>query len=85
MTLTAPAFGEHVLIDVEDHRGGLPPDGVAKVFIQFKPNVDSRAFLGPRLSMARQSIEADFGSFTIRDVPGAGRVFTISLPRKPLR
>lgn len=79
--LNAYAFGEHVLIEVEDHCGGLPPGGVAKMFVPFSPNDDSRAGLGLGLSIARQSIEADQGTLTVRDVPGSGCVFTISLPR----
>ncbi len=84
VTLNAYAFGDHVHIDVEDHCGGLPPGGVAKMFVPFKPNDDSRAGLGLGLSIARQSIEADQGTLTVRDVPGTGCVFTISLPRHPL-
>lgn len=84
VTLNAYAFGDHVHIDVEDHCGGLPPGGVAKMFVPFKPNDDSRAGLGLGLSIARQSIEADQGTLTVRDVPGSGCVFTISLPRHPL-
>jgi signal transduction histidine kinase len=79
--LTAYAFGEHVRIDVEDHCGGLPPGAVASMFVPFKPNEDSRAGLGLGLSIARQSIEADHGTLTVRNVPDSGCVFTISLPR----
>ncbi|MEB0058139.1 HAMP domain-containing sensor histidine kinase [Variovorax sp. RTB1] len=85
VTLTAYAFGEHVLIDVEDHCGGLPPGGTARMFVPFKPNEDSRAGLGLGLSIARQSIEADHGTLTVRDVPGSGCIFTISLPRYTLQ
>jgi signal transduction histidine kinase len=37
------------------------------------------------LSIARQSVEADFGTLSVRDVLGTGCVFTISLPRRPLQ
>jgi len=80
VTLSAYASGDHVLIDVEDHCGGLPPGGAAKMFIPFRPNSDIRAGLGLGLSIARQTIEADYGTLTVRDVPGSGCVFTISLP-----
>jgi len=82
--LNAYAFGEHVLIDVEDHCGGLLPGSAARMFVPFKPNADGRAGLGLGLSIARQSIEADHGTLTVRDVPGSGCVFTISLPRHVL-
>lgn len=84
VTLSAYASGEHVLIDVEDRCGGLPPGGAAKMFIPFRPNNDIRAGLGLGLSIARQSIEADSGTLTVRDVPGSGCVFTISLPLRSL-
>jgi signal transduction histidine kinase len=83
VTLNAYASGEHVLIDVEDHCGGLPPGGVARMFVPFKDNDDRRAGLGLGLSIARQSIEAYHGTLTVRDVPASGCVFTISLPRQP--
>jgi signal transduction histidine kinase len=81
VTLTAYAFCEHVHVDVEDHCGGLPAGGATRMFIPFQQNDDSRAGLGLGLSIARQSIEADHGTLTVRDVPGSGCVFTISLPR----
>jgi signal transduction histidine kinase len=85
VTLNAYAFGKHVLVDVEDHCGGLPPGGAGKMFVPFKPNDDERAGLGLGLSIARQSIEADEGALTVRDVPNSGCVFTISLPRQALQ
>jgi signal transduction histidine kinase len=85
VTLNAYAFGKHDLVDVEDHCGGLPPGGAGKMFVPFKPNDDERAGLGLGLSIARQSIEADEGALTVRDVPNSGCVFTISLPRQALQ
>lgn len=82
--LNAYALGEQVLIDVEDHCGGLPPGGVARMFVPFKENDDSRAGLGLGLSIARQSIQAERGTLTVRDVPETGCVFTIALPRHTL-
>lgn len=84
VTLGAQASGEHVFIQVEDHCGGLPPGGAAKMFVPFRPNADKRAGMGLGLSIARQNIEADGGTLTVRDVPGSGCVFTISLPLRLL-
>lgn len=83
--LNAYAVGEQVLIDVEDHCGGLPPGGAARMFVPFKENDDGRAGLGLGLSIARQSIQAESGTLTVRDVPGSGCVFTIALPRHTLQ
>lgn len=81
VTLNAHAFGDSVLIDVTDHCGGLTPHGAASMFIPFMPNEIDRAGAGLGLSIARQSVEADSGTLTVRNVPGTGCVFTINLPR----
>lgn len=81
VTLKAHAFGEAVLIEVEDHCGGLPPGSVEKLFTPFTQRSEDRSGLGLGLSIARQSIEADAGTLSVQDVPGIGCVFTISLPR----
>ena len=85
--LTAYASGTRVLIDVIDHCGGLPPGSPEKLFVPFfqhrpsKPNLG----LGLGLAMARRAIEADAGTLTVRDAPGLGCVFTISLPRHTIQ
>jgi len=76
--------GEHVLIEVEDHCGGLPSGSAASMFAPFSQHGRDRSGLGLGLSIARQSIEADSGTLTVRDVPGIGCVFTIRLPRHRL-
>lgn len=85
VTLTAYAFGEQVFIEVKDHCGGLPPGGAERMFTPFTQRSDDRSGLGLGLSIARQSIEADSGTLSVRDVPGTGCVFTISLPRYALQ
>lgn len=40
--------------------------------------------LGLGLSIARQNITAEGGTLSVRDLPGTGCVFTISLPRYTL-
>jgi signal transduction histidine kinase len=80
--LRAYAQGERVLIEVADHCGGLPPGRAEKLFMPFyKRRGDNAAGLGLGLSIARQSVEAEGGTLSVRDVPGSGCVFTISLPR----
>ena len=43
-----------------------------------------RSGLGLGLAIARRSVEADGGTLSVRDVPGTGCVFTISLARHEL-
>ncbi len=83
--LTTHAEGEQVLIEVNDHCGGLPPGGAERMFTPFSQRSDDKSGLGLGLSIARQSIEADFGTLSVRDVPGTGCVFTIRLPRHRLQ
>jgi len=84
VTLSAHAEGDHVLVDVEDHCGGLPPGAASRIFQPFVQVGDNKTGLGLGLSIARRSVEADGGVLTVRDVPGTGCVFTIKLPRRTL-
>ncbi len=84
VSLQALAFGEHVLIEVSDHCGGLAPGSAGTMFTPFAQGGDEKAGQGLGLSIARQSIEADCGTLGVRDVPETGRVFTICLPRHRL-
>jgi signal transduction histidine kinase len=81
VTLSVYAFGDLVLIEVEDQCGGLPPGSAERMFTPFAQRSDDKSGLGLGLSIARQSIEEDGGTLSVRDVPGTGCVFTIGLPR----
>jgi signal transduction histidine kinase len=80
VTLTAQPSGEFVLIEVADHCGGLPPGSIEHLFLPFSQRSGDRTGLGLGLAIARQNVEADGGALSVRDVPGTGCVFTISLP-----
>jgi len=78
------AFGDVVLVDVKDQCGGLPAGSAEALFTPFTQRSADKTGLGLGLSIARQSIEADGGTLSVRDMPGAGCVFTVSLPRHPV-
>ena len=84
ITLRAYAFGQNVLIEVKDGCGGLPPGIADQLFTPFTQQSDDKSGLGLGLSIARRSVEDDLGTLTVRDIPGTGCVFTISLPRYAL-
>jgi signal transduction histidine kinase len=84
VTLNAYAGAERILIEVEDHCGGLPPGEAEKMFAPFTQGGADQSGLGLGLSIARQSIEANKGKLSVRDKPGSGCVFTIDLPRHVL-
>jgi signal transduction histidine kinase len=71
---------KQVLIEVADHCGGLPEGSAEKMFRPFMQQGPDKSGLGLGLSIARNSIEADGGTLGVRDVPGTGCVFAISLP-----
>jgi len=66
------------------HCGGLLPGTADSIFVPFAQRARDRSGLGLGLSIARQSVEADFGTLTVKDVPGNGCILTICLPRHPL-
>jgi signal transduction histidine kinase len=81
VTLSAYGQADRILIDVGDNCGGLPAGDIDTMFKPFTQHGEDRSGLGLGLAIARQSVEADRGTLTVRDVPGTGCVFTISLPR----
>ncbi len=80
ITLHAFAFDGHALIEVHDHCGGLSIGTAERMFAPFTQRSADRRGLGLGLAIARHSVEADFGTLTVRDVPGTGCVFTMALP-----
>jgi len=78
--LHAHLDGSRVLIDVEDHCGGLATGSTEKLLLPFVQNGQDRSGLGLGLDICRRSVEANNGILRVRDVPGAGCIFTIDLP-----
>lgn len=81
VTLNAYSAGGRILIDVEDNCGGLHPGAVDSMFQPYVQLDANRSGVGLGLSIAKQSVEANGGLLSVRDVPGTGCVFTIDLPR----
>ena len=82
--LVTRADGKRIFIEVSDHCGGLPHGSTEAMFRPFTQSGEDRSGLGLGLSIARRGVEADGGTLTARDVPGAGCVFTIELPQRAL-
>jgi signal transduction histidine kinase len=80
VSLSAYASAGRILIDVEDHCGGLWPDA-EKMFVPFAQAGADKSGLGLGLSICQRSVEANNGVLRVRDVPGSGCVFSIELPR----
>jgi signal transduction histidine kinase len=84
VTLNAYAIADRILIEVEDNCGGLPSGIAEKMFQPFMQGGEDKTGLGLGLSISRQSVEANEGILSVRDIPGQGCVFTIDLPRHSL-
>jgi signal transduction histidine kinase len=82
VSLRAHSAGANVLIEVEDQCGGLPAGKIESMFHPFEQHSEDRSGAGLGLSIARRAIEACGGRLRVRDLPGAGCVFTIELPRR---
>jgi hypothetical protein len=83
VTLRASATASHVLIEVEDECGGLPPGRAEDLFHPFAQRSEKRSGLGLGLTISRKGVEALGGTLGVRDLPGKGCVFFIELPRLP--
>jgi signal transduction histidine kinase len=84
VTLSAYAAADRILIDVEDHCGGLAQEDPEKMFLPFRQVGENKSGLGLGLSISRRSVEANSGTLSVRDIPGTGCVFTIDVPRHSL-
>jgi signal transduction histidine kinase len=80
VSLTARVAVDHVLIEVADQCGGLPPGWAEELFLPFTQRSDDRSGIGLGLSISRRAVHAIGGTLEVRDVPGTGCIFTIGLP-----
>jgi signal transduction histidine kinase len=83
--LTAYSVADRILIEVEDHCGGLPQGGANRLLLPFIQVGTDKSGMGLGLSICKRSVEANNGILRVRDLPGSGCVFTIDLPRKAIR
>jgi signal transduction histidine kinase len=83
VTLTAHATADHVLLDVEDECGGLPPGKSEELFRPFEQRHANRDGVGLGLTICQRAAKANAGLIRVRDLPGKGCVFTLELPWQP--
>jgi signal transduction histidine kinase len=85
VTLRVVADAERVLIEIQDECGGLPGGDVTGLFRPFEQRSADGAGLGLGLAFSRSVVEANHGRLYARNLPGAGCVFTVDLPRLPIQ
>ncbi len=81
VSLTVYGVADRILIDIEDHCGGLAPGVAETMFSPFVQGGKDRSGMGLGLSICRRSVEAIHGHVGVRNLPGSGCVFSIDLPR----
>jgi signal transduction histidine kinase len=75
---------KNIVLEVEDQCGGLPKGKAEELFQPFiQKNLD-RSGLGLGLTISRQAIALHGGTLMVRDLPGKGCVFSITLPKKKI-
>ena len=79
--LRAVSTATHVTLEIEDECGGLAPEVSAKMFQPFQQLGADRSGLGLGLAISRRAIEADGGTIELRDIPGQGCVFAVTMSR----
>ncbi|MEO7496871.1 MAG: HAMP domain-containing sensor histidine kinase [Massilia sp.] len=84
VSLTAYAAGDRILIDVQDHCGGLGERVAETMFRPFSQSGENRSGIGLGLTIAKESVSASGGELTVRDIPGHGCVFSVNMPRNKL-
>lgn len=73
--------GKNIVIEVEDECGGLS-DRASELFKPFEQQHEDRKGLGLGLTIAQKAINLNKGTLGVRNLPGKGCVFTITLPKK---
>ena len=66
--------------DIEDECGGLREGDDQRIFEAFRQAGEDRSGFGLGLAIARQGIEAHAGALAVRNLPGQGCIFAVTLP-----
>jgi signal transduction histidine kinase len=74
-------MNDRIVIEVEDHCGGLPPGNPEDLFKPFVRRTTQRMGVGLGLSIVMRAANALGGDVQVRDLPGKGCIFRIELPR----
>lgn len=73
------------VIEVEDECGGLPRGKAERLFQPFTQKSADRTGLGLGLTISREAVARNGGTISVRNLPGRGCIFSITLPRRKHR
>jgi signal transduction histidine kinase len=87
VTVTCERAGDRVLVHVRDTGRGIPPEALERIFEPFVQvdrhlTRESQQGIGLGLAISRDLARRMDGDLTVRSTPGAGAVFTLSVPVK---
>ena len=83
ITLSAEILGGRAHLSVQDEGQGIAPESLPHIFDRFYRADAARSgksHFGLGLSVARELAALHGGTLTVRDAPGGGAAFTLSLP-----
>jgi signal transduction histidine kinase len=78
--IRAHTAGEQTIIEVEDQCGGLSSESPRDLFKPFEQQHKDREGLGLGLTIAHRAIALNDGTIDVKNLPGQGCIFRISLP-----
>jgi signal transduction histidine kinase len=79
VVLSARREGDAVAIEVEDECGGLPEGAAQDLFQPFVQRGRDRRGIGLGLTITRDAVTAMGGQIAVRNLPGKGCVFSVTL------
>jgi signal transduction histidine kinase len=80
ITLRAHQVEQRAVFEVEDRCGGMREDLPARLFTPFVQGDSDRSGFGLGLAIVKQAVDAHHGVVHVRNRPGEGCTFVISLP-----
>jgi signal transduction histidine kinase len=80
ISVRAHRVGEQTIIEVEDQCGGLSSASQSDLFKPFEQQHKNREGLGLGLAIAHRAIALNDGTIDVKNLPGCGCIFRITLP-----
>jgi signal transduction histidine kinase len=78
--IRAHGVGDQTIIEIEDECGGLSSTSPNDLFKPFEQQHQNREGLGLGLTIAHRAIALNDGTIDVKNLPGHGCIFRISLP-----
>ncbi|MCA9709362.1 MAG: HAMP domain-containing histidine kinase [Myxococcales bacterium] len=84
ITIQARHEGDHVVCEVADGCGGLPPKTEASLFAAYTQSGEDRSGFGLGLAIVAEAVALHGGTISVDNRPGEGCTMIVRLPRAPV-